>query len=340
MDRVRFAALGLDHRHIYGMSQGMIDAGAELAGWWTEGTPQPHEGFIRRFPDAPECALEALLDDPTIALVLIACRPDRRADLAIAAMYAGKDVMVDKPGCITEEELTRLRAAVEDTGRIWSVNFSERFEVPATTVATRLVREGAIGKVVQTVGLGPHRLNASTRPDWFFRPATYGGILTDIASHQIEQFMHFTGSEDAKISLASVGNFANADYPEFEDFGELSLRSDHAQGYVRVDWYTADALPNWGDGRLFILGTAGSIELRKYVDVAGRQGTDHLFLVNGSRCDHIDCSDAPLPYFSDLMTDIRNRSETACPQARTFRVCELSIQAQRIAQRMGLLSSR
>jgi predicted dehydrogenase len=331
MDKVGFAALGMDHRHIYGMSQGMIDAGAELRGWWTDGTPQPVEGFVARFPDAPRRGLQEILDDPKVAVVLIACRPDQRADLAIAAMRAGKDVMTDKPGCISAEELARLRSVVAETGRIWSVNFSERFEVPATTVATRLIQDGAIGQVIHTVGLGPHRLNAASRPDWFFDAATYGGILTDIASHQIEQFLHFTGSEDAEVTLASVGNYANPQHPKFQDFGEIALRSGHAHGYIRVDWYTADALPNWGDGRLMISGTEGSIELRKYVDIAGRPGTDHLFLVNGSRCEYIDCADADLPYFRALLADIRDRTETACPQARTFRVCDLAIQAQALA---------
>lgn len=339
MDKIRFAVLGLDHRHIYGMTQGMLDAGALLAGWWTDGHPQPLDKFVELFPDAPQQAMQTILDDPQISLVLIACRPDQRAAMAIAAMRAGKDVMVDKPGCITAQEVRQLREVVAETGRIWSVDFSERFEVPATTVATQLVEEGAIGKVIQTVGLGPHRLNAPTRPEWFFDSSTYGGILTDIASHQIEQFLHFTGSEDAEITLASVGNFANPETPKFEDFGELSLRSDTAQGYIRVDWYTADALPNWGDGRLFITGTEGTIELRKYVDIAGKPGTDHLFLVNGSRCEHIDCADKPRPYFDNLLADIRNRTQTACPQSRTFRVCELAIEAQAVSSRRGYLAT-
>lgn len=334
MTKTRFAALGMDHRHIYGMSQGMIDAGAELAGWWTAGEPQPVDGFVKRFPNAPRAQdLDTVLQDPSIALVLIACRPDLRADLAIKAMQAGKDVMVDKPGCITLEEVQRLRKTVRETGRIWSVNFSERFEVPAVTVASKLVDDGAIGKVIHTTGLGPHRLNAPSRPEWFFDAATYGGILVDIASHQIEQFLHFSGNEDAEITMATVGNFANPDHPKFEDFGTLSLRAGDAQGFVRVDWYTADALPNWGDGRLFITGTEGSIELRKYVDVDGRTGENHLFLVNKNECKHIDCADAKLPYFTNLLVDIRDRTETACPQSRTFRVCELAIQAQSIATR-------
>ncbi|MBU2937139.1 MULTISPECIES: Gfo/Idh/MocA family protein [Pacificibacter] len=333
METIRFAALGMDHRHIYGMSQGMIDVGAQMAGWWTHGDPQPIAGFMKRFPDAPRFDdLDEILDDPSISLVLIACRPDQRADLAIKAMRAGKDVMVDKPGCISLDEVQRLRMTVRDTGRIWSVNFSERFEVPAVTVATELVRSGAIGEVIHTTGLGPHRLNAQSRPDWFFDAATYGGILTDIASHQIEQFLHFTGHEDAEITMATVGNHANPDHPKFEDFGTLSLRAGTAQAFIRVDWYTADALPNWGDGRLFITGTEGSIELRKYVDVDGRSGDNHLFLVNKDTCKHFDCTNADLPYFQNLLNDVIHRTQTACPQERTFRVCELAVTAQTMAQ--------
>lgn len=330
---LRFAALGLDHRHIYGMAANMIAAGAEFAGWWTQGTPATLPGFARRFPGVPRAAnAEALLDDPAIDLVLIAAIPRDRAALAIAAMEAGKDVMVDKPGCTTSAQLEAIRACVARTGRIWSVDFSERFEVPCVTRAADLVADGAIGRVVQTVGLGPHRLNRATRPDWFFEREAYGGILTDIASHQIDQFLFFTGSSEAEITLASVGNFANPDSPGLQDFGEIALRSDSGHGYIRVDWYTPDALPNWGDGRLTILGTAGYIELRKYVDVAGREGTDHLLLVTGDRCEMIDARDAGLPYFSRLANDIRNRTETAMPQSHAFTVMDLALRAQALAE--------
>ena len=200
--------------------------------------------------------------------------------------------MADKPGCTTLQQLDELKACVARTGRIWSVDFSERFEVASVTRAAELVQAGAIGRVVQTVGLGPHRLNEATRPDWFFDRDSYGGILTDIASHQIDQFLYFTGSDDAEVTLASVANYANPHRPGLQDFGEIALRSEHGHSYIRVDWYTPDALPNWGDGRLTILGTDGYIELRKYVDVAGAAGIDHLFLVNGERCEKIDCSDA------------------------------------------------
>ena len=338
MSDLKLAVIGVDHRHIFGQLAGMLELGCTCKGWWTEGDPQPVEGFVKRFPDIPRVAdRRELLDDPEIDLVLLADIPARRAERAIEAMRAGKDVMTDKPGCTTLEQLDAIRAAVAETGRIWSIDFSERFEVPAVGKAAELVREGAIGKVVQTVGLGPHRLNRPTRPDWFFERDAYGGVLCDIASHQIDQFLFFTGSDDAEIVASSVGNFAHPGDPGLEDFGEILLRSDKGQGYIRVDWYTPDALPTWGDGRLTILGTEGTIELRKYVDITGREGTDHVFLVNGERCEHIDGSKTPLTYFRDLANDIRDRTETAMSQAHCFKVMELALKAQARAAKLGNL---
>ncbi len=334
------AALGLDHRHIYEQLGGMLAAGCRATGWWTEGEPQPLAGFRERFPDLPRLASpEAIYEDAGVDAVLIAAVPDQRAALAIAAMEAGKDVMVDKPGCTTPAQLAALRKCVARTGRIWSIDFSERFEVPAVARAGELIRAGEIGRVVHTVGLGPHRLNRHLRPAWFFERERYGGILCDIASHQIDQFLFFTASRDAEIVTSTVGNFANPGDPGLEDFGEILLRGDDgASGYIRVDWYTPDALPTWGDGRLTVLGTGGYIELRKYVDIAGRAGTDHLFLVNGGRCEHIDAAGAPLTYYADLVHDIRHRTATAMAQEHVFRVTELALQAQAGATRVGHLA--
>jgi predicted dehydrogenase len=184
---------------------------------------------------------------------------------------------------------------------------------------------------VQTLGLGPHRHNAPTRPEWFYDPARTGGILCDIGSHQIDQFMMITGSTQVEIVSASTGNFANPGHPGLEDFGQILLHGDKGEGYVRVDWYTADALPNWGDGRLFILGTEGTIELRKYVDVAGRPGINHLFLVNGTRCEYIDAANAGTPYFARFAADIQGRTETAMKQDHACMVTELAIRAQTMA---------
>jgi predicted dehydrogenase len=331
-----FAAIGLDHRHVYHQVGRLLDLGATCKGYYSRDSAVPLEGFVKRFPELERVAdPRVLLEDPKVQLIVSAGIPRERAEIASLAMRHGKDVMVDKPGVITLDQLRRVKGVQKETGRIWSVNFSERFEVPAMTRALELVEAGALGRVVQTVGFGPHRLNRHLRPPWFFDPAQGGGILADIASHQVDQFLVFTGSSDAEIVASAVANYANPEDPEFEDFGEILLRSEHASGYVRVDWYTPGGLPTWGDGRCTILGTEGYIELRKYVDIAGRAGTDHLFLVDREATRHIDCRDAPLPYYERLIADVFARTETAMPQAHCFKVCELALEAQARAVRLA-----
>ncbi len=330
MSDIRMGVIGIDHRHIYTMVSHLQDAGAKLAGWHTDGTPGTLDGFVKRFPDVPRVNHpDQLFEDPSIDLILTAAIPSDRPGIAIRAMQAGKDVLSDKPGCLTHAQLEALRETQRATGRIWSVDFSERFEVPAVTLASDLVKAGEIGQVIQTLGIGPHRLNAPTRSDWFWDPARNGGILTDIGSHQIDQFLHFTGATQASVSHASIACLRQSG---FQDVVQMTLQAGKAHGYVRLDWYTPDALPTWGDGRLFILGTKGSIELRKYVDVGGAEGTDHLLLVTDSRCERIDASGAGLPFFARLLDDIRNRTEAAMPQAHPFRVMDLALAAQEMAE--------
>jgi predicted dehydrogenase len=329
---LRFAAVGLDHRHIYDQVQSLVDVRGECVGYWTEGTPKTLEGFVKRFPGIPRVAdRRTLLDDPSIALISCAAIPCDRAGHAIEAMRAGKDFMADKPGVTSLAQLDEVRRVQRETSRIYTVNFTERFEVRAVTRALELVRAGEIGDVVQTTGLGPHRLNRALRDPWFFDKARYGGILTDIASHQIDQFLAFTGADDARILHARTANVAHASDDAFEDFGELVLASGRASGYVRVDWFTPDGLPTWGDGRLFITGTTGSIELRKYVDIAGRPGKDHLFVVDAKGVRYVDCSDAALPYYANLRRDIAQRTETAMTHVHCYKVCELALEAQALA---------
>lgn len=329
-DPVRFGIIGIDHRHIYEMAQFMQDAGALLVGWYTEGTPGTLDGFLRRFPDSPRVDHpDRLLEDPTLDLILTACIPSERAALALRAMAAGKDVLTDKPGCLSVDDLAKLRAEQARTGRIWSVCFSERLKVPCMTLANQMIRDGEIGQVVQTLGLGPHRLNASTRPDWFWDKSKNGGLLADIGTHQIDQFLYLTGASTATIAHASVQSTLR---PDFEDFGQMTLQAGALHGYVRLDWFTPDALPTWGDGRTFILGTKGTIELRKYVDIGGADGTDHVLIVNGTRCEKLGAADAGLPFFAALVQDIRDRTETAMPQDHSFTVTQLALEAQAKAE--------
>lgn len=338
---IRFGVIGIDHRHIYDLIQGLLDVGATCAGY-VEQTSDPKvlAGLQERFAQLPALARpEVLLEDPQIDLIVCAAIPAQRADIAITAMRHGKDVLVDKPGVTTAEQLLRVREVTAQTGRMFLICFSERHIVPAVQEALKMVRTGAIGTPIQTLGIGPHRLNAAIRPDWFFEASQFGGILVDIASHQIDQFLAFTDSTDAQVVHSHVGHYGDQlPHPGFENFGEIILQTPAHRGYVRVDWFTPDGLPTWGDGRLFVLGTSGSIEIRKYIDIEGRAGTNHLFLADGQGTRHIDCSTQPLDFFQQFVADIAERSETCMTQAHVFKVCELALQAQSLAMKRKELS--
>lgn len=331
---VRVAAIGLDHGHVFGMAHAVVSAGAEMVAF------HPREGglagiFAKAHPAARAVDdRREILEDASIQLVLCAAVNADRAQVAAQAMQHNKDVMSDKPGVTDFEQLETLRRVQRATGRIWSVCFSERFESPATVRASQLVAQGAIGRVVQTVGLGPHRINAPSRPPWYFQRARYGGILCDIGSHQMDQFLHFTGARNARVVAARIANHAHPQWPELEDFGEALLEGDGCSGYVRVDWFTPDGLPSWGDGRLTLLGTEGFIEIRKNVDLAGHAEGNHLFLVDGRETRHMDCRQVPLPYGGQLLDDVLNRTETAMSQEHCFRACELALAAQDEAFRL------
>ncbi|MBB3950185.1 Gfo/Idh/MocA family protein [Aureimonas jatrophae] len=329
---IRFAVIGINHDHINGQVGCLLAEGAEFAGFCAaeDDLAAPFAaryGQARRVDDP-----RWILDDPSIDLVVSAAVPADRAAIAESAMRAGKDVMLDKPGMTTMDQLETLRRTQRETGRILSILYSEHFENRATVKAGELVRAGAIGQVVSTAGFGPHRMRPAGRPGWFFQRERYGGILVDIASHQFEQFLFFADAEEAEILSARVANRGHREHPGVQDTGDAHLATRDVNGFIRVDWFTPEGLPVWGDGRLFITGTEGMIELRKYVDVAGRPGGDHLFLTDAKGVRHVDCSAEPLPYGRQLIADIRDRTETAMPQARCFKAMELALRAQAMAE--------
>lgn len=332
--KIKFAAIGINHGHIYGMANSVIRGGGELTAFYAE-EDDLAANFIKAFPQAKRAASEKeILEDESIQLIASSAIPVERAKIGIRAMKHGKDVMVDKPGITTLELLQEVKKVQAETGRIFSISYSERFENRATVKAGELVKAGAIGKVVQTIGLGPHRINPKSRPDWFWDEKYIGGIITDIASHQFDQFLYFTDSTSAEIVASQVGNINNKAYPHFQDFGDVMVRGNGGTGYIRVDWFTPDGLKSWGDGRLTILGTEGYIEIRKNIDIAGAEGGNHLFLVNNEKTQKIDCADVDLPYGPQLVNDIVNRTETAMTQEHCFLAMELALIAQKNAVRI------
>lgn len=332
VSRIRFAVIGMNHSHIYGQVDATIRGGGELVSFHAK-EPELLAEFAKRYPNAKQVADErAILDDHSIQLVLSSIVPNERAALGIRVMRAGKDYMSDKPGITTLEQLAEVRRVQAETKRIYSILYSERHENGATIRAGELVHQGAIGKVVQTIGMGPHRINPPDRPAWFWDPAKYGGIICDIGSHQFDQFLFFTGSTRAEIVASQVRNAHHPEHPAFQDFGDAMVSGNGGTGYIRLDWFTPAGLPTWGDGRLTVLGTDGYIEARKYVDIGGREGGSHLFVVDAKGIRHIDCKDVELPYGRQLVDDVLDRTETAMPQAHCFLAMELAIRAQKQAR--------
>jgi predicted dehydrogenase len=306
--------------------------------WVYDPDPAKVARFCQTYPGVKPARCEAeVLEDPSVQLVASAPVPCQRGPLGLRVMDHGKDYFTDKPPFTTFEQLEAARAKVAQTGRIFAVYYAERLHVEAAVYAEQLIRQGAIGQVLQVIGLGPHRLNAPNRPAWFWDPQQYGGILVDIGSHQIEQFLHYTGAKAARVLHSKVANYRNPEHPDFQDFGDATLVADTgATFYFRVDWFTPAGLGAWGDGRTFILGTEGYIELRKYLDIARDAAGDHVYLVDAQGEHHFAVhGQVGFPYFGRLIRDCLDRTETAMPQQHTFLAIELALQAQAQAIRVA-----
>jgi predicted dehydrogenase len=338
-NHIKFAVCGMSHDHIYGMIAAIQRGGGELVAAWG-GEPDKLDGFTKRFPGVKIVETQdEILDDRSVQLVLSSQIANERAPLGVRVMKHGKDYLSDKPGITTLEQLAEVRKTIAETKQIYAIMYSERFEVKAAVYAGVLIQQGAIGNVIQTINIAPHQIiqnqgdagGGTRRPDWFWNPDQYGGILCDIGSHQVDQFLFYTGSKQAEIVASQIANLRHPDRPRFQDFGDMVLRGDRGLGYVRLDWFTPDGLGTWGDGRLFILGTDGYVEIRKYVNVAvGHQG-NNLFLVDKKQARYIDCNNMPLPFGPQFVADVVNRTHKAQDQVQCLLAAKLAINAQRNA---------
>jgi predicted dehydrogenase len=341
---IKFAVCGMSHDHIYGMIGAIQRGGGEMVAAWG-GEDDKLAVFTKRYPDVKMVKTQdEILNDPSVQLVLSSQIANERAPLGVRAMKHGKDFLSDKPGITTLEQLAQVRATIAETKRIYGIMYSERLEVKAAVYAGVLVQQGAIGKVIQTINIAPHQIiqghgdagGGTGRPEWFWNPDQYGGILCDIGSHQVDQFLFYTGSKEAVIAESQVANVRHPDRPRFQDFGDMVLRGDRGLGYVRLDWFTPDGLGTWGDGRLFILGTDGYIEIRKYTDVAVKPQGNNLFIVDAKQARYIDCNNMPLPFGPDFVADIVNRTHVAQDQVQCLLAAELVIKAQMNATHVTL----
>jgi predicted dehydrogenase len=328
------AAAFLEHGHIYGQCSGLVEAGAELR-WVYDPDPLKVQALLERYPSARVAQrFEQILDDPEVKLVTAAGVPCERGAIGCRVMQADKDYFVDKTPFTSLTQLEEAKRVAARTRRKYAVYYSERLHSECAVFAGQLIADGQIGRVVTVTGFGPHRLGPPTaRPEWFFRKSLYGGILTDIGSHQIEQYLEYAGASDAEVVGARAANTNHVEFPEFEDFGEAHLIGDNgSSNYFRVDWLTPRASSIWGDGRTFIVGTAGHIELRKFIDVCRDNKGDHIYLVNKDvEARACVAGKVGFPYFGKLILDCLNRSETAMTQKHAFKAAELCLRAQEVA---------
>jgi len=341
---IKFAVCGMSHDHIYGMIGAVQRGGGEMVAAWA-GEDDKLATFKKRFPDVKIVQTQdEILNDPTVQLVLSSQIANERAPLGVRAMQHGKDFLSDKPGATTLEQLAEVRKTIAETGKIYAIMYSERLEVKAAVYAGQLVQQGAIGKVIQTINIAPHQIfqrggtagGGSGRPEWFWHARQFGGILCDIGSHQVDQFLFYTGSTQAEVVESQIANVRHPEHPEFQDFGDMVLRGDRGLGYVRLDWFTPDGLGTWGDGRLFILGTEGYIEVRKYTNVAVSRQGNNLFIVDKNQARYIDCNNMPLPFGPQFVADIVNRTHVAQDQTQCLLAAELVIKAQMHATQVTL----
>ena len=333
----RFGTIGLNHGHIYGMTNGLTEAGGELV-WVYDPDPQKAAAYKKTYPEVKIASSEEeVLNDDSIHLITSAAITCDRGPLGLRVMDHDKHYLSDKAPFTTLEQLENARAKVKQTGLIWSVCYSERVHNESAVFAGKLIKDGAIGKVLQVTNIAPHRLNAPSRPDWFFIKEQYGGILCDLGSHQIEQFLYYADVTEAKVAHSKVANYQNPQYPELEDFGDATIvGSNGATHYFRVDWFTPDGLGAWGDGRAFIMGTKGYIEIRKYIDVARDPSGDHIFLVDGEKEQSFSVTGkVGYPFFGELILDCLNKTEKTMPQTHTFLAAQLSLEAQAQAERIA-----
>ncbi|MFT5469342.1 MAG: putative dehydrogenase [Verrucomicrobiales bacterium] len=328
-----FSVAGLDHGHIFGQTNGLCDAGATLKQVWDPDRAKVDD-FLQRYPDAERAeSFQQLLDDEETRLIASAVVSNERADLGIEVLRAGKAVFVDKPPLTTLEQLSAVRSAVAETGQRFFCYYSERIHNESSMKATELIDAGSLGEILQIICLAPHRMSLEARPRWFFEKEKYGGILADLGSHQFEQFLRWTGADDGVVNFARTTNFTVPDEPGLEDFGEASVTMNSgASCYTRVDWLTADGQRVWGDGRCFIVGTKGTMELRKYTDVGVEGPGNRIFLVTAEGEEVIDCEGTVgFPFFGELILDVLNGTENAMTQAHIFKAAELALKAQAFA---------
>lgn len=326
----RVCVVGLQHAHGKDIAKLLFDNGADIVSVYDRDSEKV-EAFKKIYPDVKilDSEEEALKEE--CEMYVLAGVPSERAPFGIKALYSGKNVISDKPSVTNYKDLEALKKATKESGKRYFTYFGERLRVEASLYAEEIIKSGKIGRVVSIMGWGPHRLGDETkRPMWIWDPKTAGGVITDLASHQIEQLFFYSGAKTGKVVSSRTANYSHKEHPLFEDFGDGTILFDNGvTGYFRVDWLTPKGLSTWGDGRTIILGTKGYIELRKYVDVAKSSDKNNVYWVDEEGEHYQNATGLTgYPFFKKMIDDCTHNTDTAMNQDYIFKVLELTLDAQ------------
>ncbi|NPV80086.1 MAG: Gfo/Idh/MocA family oxidoreductase [Firmicutes bacterium] len=262
---IKIAVVGLAHPHIYDfLNEALGLDGVRLTGI-VEEDATTRLNASKRYGQVPAFeTMDDLLESVDVDLIATAAVNNRKADIIVNALKKGKHVISDKPLVTTMEDLERVKEAFREAGpnaRLCML-LTERYN-PSLVTAKQVIDSGEIGEIVNCIALRPHRLAPSTRPLWMFNRKEYGGIIVDLAIHDIDILRWFTGSDIAKIFAAHHSNSRFRQFKEFEDNGEIFLALDNGStAFIRVDWLTPDGYPHHGDCRVLVVGTKGQVEAR------------------------------------------------------------------------------
>lgn len=337
---VRVGVVGLDHDHGLMLAGRLRLAGARIVAHHSSGNRSRAAMAALALPGRVEArSIDGICEADDIDLVVTAAVPSERGAIAVRALRAGKHVVADKPGVTTAGDLAAVEEAVVASGRRWWVLFGERFENRAVREACERARLGDLGRVVSVLGLGPHRMGADGRPAWFWDPVATGGILVDIGAHQVDQFLAATGAPtapgDVEVVTSAVGNVASPAHPAMQDVGLVVLRAGGVLGTHRVDYLSPRGLRTWGDGRLMIVGTDGTAEVRTNVDVGGRRGREHLIVTDARGVRRVDVKARSVDWAKRLLADVRDGSDTLLDHEHVVAVSRITLEAQATAGRWG-----
>ena len=165
---LKFAVIGVSHRHVFSMCDGLLKAGAELK-YVFDGNEDLMSEFTVKYPQCEICFTQnEIYKKDDINLIVTAGVPSQRAEIAVKALKSGKNVLVDKAPVISLPQLEFVRKTIKETNKKYFVYYGESVDEPSTVYALDLVKRGIIGKVLHISGSAPHCLNPEIRPNWYW----------------------------------------------------------------------------------------------------------------------------------------------------------------------------